>query len=119
MSKTVSCALATAILIAGSAAAQACQRACAPAPVVYQEPVVEYVAPPLPPHFVIEHGPLYDGLGVYAKPRVYAPRVATYAHRYIYGYGVGFSGGPVALAGYPYVKRARYHRHAPPLRVFN
>lgn len=111
-----------AAMLSVSAPAQACQYSCGqpiyPAPVVYPAPIVEYKPVPLPPHYIIEHGPVYDGLGVLAPVRLYMPRMATFPPRYIYGYGVGWSGGPIAVRGYPYVKRTHYRRAAPPLRVY-
>src|SRR6187401_1768969 len=92
MIRTVS--FAALVLALGVSAAQACPFSCgAPAPVVVAQPVVEIERPVLPPHYIVEHGPLYDGLGVFARPRVYKPRTATFV-------------------SYPYV---RHHRR--PLRV--
>jgi hypothetical protein len=114
MIRTVS--FAAIALALGVSAAQACPAACGtPAPVVVAQPVVEVERVVLPPHYIVEHGPLYDGLGVFAKVRVYKPRYATFTPAYVYGYGVGFSGGPVALASYPYVRR---HHRPKPLRVY-
>lgn len=103
-----------ALSLGGVAAAQACQQSCGEPHVIQAAPLIEEeVHVPLPPHYIVERGPIYDGLGVYAPPRVYAPRVATFAPRYIYGYGVGFSGGPVVVN---YVRR---HHRRPPLRVYD
>jgi hypothetical protein len=114
MIRTVSFA-AIALALCASAA-QACPYACGtPAPVVVKQPVIEVEHAVLPPHYIVEHGPVYDGLGVFAKPRVFKPRYATFTPAYVYGYGAGFSRGPVVLASYPYVKR---HRHSKPLRVY-
>src|SRR4051812_32107388 len=115
MIKVVSlAALATAF---GLSVAQACPQHCGEAvPGGQQQPLVEVDVPVLPPHYIVEMGPIYDGLGVHARPRVYKPRHATFMPAYIYGYGVGFSRGPVVLASYPYVRRM--HRHRAPLRVY-
>jgi hypothetical protein len=117
MIKSVSfAAIAATAWFGGVTATQACPQRCGlPHVVVYQEPVAEAEVFVRPPYYVVEQGPVYDGLGVYAPPRVYAPRVATFGSRYVYGYGVYFSGGPVAV-NYPYVKR---HRRTPPLRVYD
>lgn len=114
MIRTVS--FAAIALALGATAAQACPYACsAPVPVVVPPPVVELEPVVRPPHYIVEHGPLYDGLGVHARPRVYKPRYATFTPRYVYGYGFGFSRGPVVLASYPYVRR---HHRPKPLRVY-
>jgi hypothetical protein len=114
MIRTVS--FAAIALALGVSAAQACQSVCgAPPPVVVAQPVIEVERVVLPPHYIVEHGPVYDGLGVVAKPRVFKPRHATFAPRYVYGYGVAYSGGPVVLASYPYVRR---HFRPRPLRVY-
>ena len=56
--RTVSLAIAAAILISGSAAAQACQHGCGHPPAAHPAPaVVEYQPIPLPPHYVVERGP--------------------------------------------------------------
>lgn len=122
MIKTIS--FAAMVLVLGASVAQACPQHCgAPHPVAVHHPVVieqsvaEVKPLVLPPHFIVEQGPVYDGLGVVAKPRVFKPRHATFFPTYTYGYGVGFSGGPVALASYPYVRR-HPHLRRPPLRVY-
>ena len=112
MIKTVS--FAAIALALGVSAAQACPHHCRASVVVHQ-PVAEVQPVVLPPHYIVEQGPIYDGLGVVAKPRVFKPRHATFLPAYVYGYGVGFSRGPVVLASYPYVRRVHHRR---PLRVY-
>jgi hypothetical protein len=120
MSKTFLIAVLTGTAIAAATApASACQHPCgyrAPAvepEVVYYKHEIE----PLkrPPHYVVEWGPLYDGLAAVSAPRVFEPRRKSKHFPGVYGYGVGYSGGPVAK-NYPYVSHV--HRRQPALRVY-
>ncbi len=119
MSKTFLIAVLTgAVLTAATAPASACLQFCGPyAPAV--EPQVVYykheVAPlKRPPHYVVEWGPLYDGIAAVSAPRVFDPRRKSKHFPGVRGYGVGYSGGPVAK-NYPYV-HAHHRQRA--LRVY-
>lgn len=116
MSKSICfAALAAAAFVATVSPASACPQPCGMrAPIV--EPHVYYYQEEIEPlkrpqHYIVERGPLYDGLGVFAPPRVFEPRRKYKNYPGVYGYGIGYSGGPVAKR-YPYVSHKHRHRAA-------
>lgn len=120
MSKTfLLAALTGTVIVASATTAGACQHPCGyRAPVVEPQVVYykeEFVPLKRPQHYVVEWGPLYDGVAAEAAPRVFEPRRKFKHYPGVYGYGIGFSGGPVARH-YPYVSHK--HRHRAALSVY-
>ena len=84
--------LSAAAAVSSASAGSPC---CCPAPcVVAGPPVVVYTPYEMPRIYVVDHGPVYSGPGIYTNPTLVLPR---------------------RMARYPYVG-PRYYRDLPPYR---